>query len=101
MTISTSPLAYDDCYEVFERAIASDKGIRIPFTTSDETMNYVMRLHNARQLKRDLNTEVYPKDHPMYGKSDYDILKCSRRKVDGTYFVYVEKMTMPAKIEEL
>ena len=102
MTISTSVLSYDDCYEVFERALASESGIRVEFDQAGTAQHYVMRLHQARQLRRNQNAEVYSDpDHPMHGKSDYDLLRCSKRKVEGKFFVYLEKLVTPDRIEEL
>lgn len=101
MTISNSVLAYDDCYDLFEQALTSDKGIRIEFDEVGKARQHVMRMHQARQLTRNQNTKIYSKDHPMFGKSEYDQLRCSCREVDEVWYVYIEKVQTPNKVEEL
>lgn len=72
MSVSTSRLAYTDCYEVFDRALLSATGIRLPMASMDVATNFRMRMHQARKIDRQDNLKTYPDDHPMHGQSQYD-----------------------------
>ena len=65
--------AYADCFEIFDRALASKKGIRV-FRESEAAAYYLRnRLNRARSLDAELNRRVYhaQPDHPLYGSSEY------------------------------
>lgn len=74
MGMSTSRLAYSDCYELMEKAIVDQKGIRIKFASFDDAFHYRLRLHNARKIDRNDNFHTYEEGHKMHGKSPYDQL---------------------------
>lgn len=74
MGMSNSRLAFSDCYDLMEKAIADPKGIRIKFLSRDDAWHYRLRLHNARQIDRKDNLEIYEEGHTMHGKSPYDVL---------------------------
>ena len=83
MAINLSRLAYSDCYDLLEKAISSDypTGLRVLFATRNEAIHFRQRLHNARYVDRLDNTKVYSEDHPMYGRSVYDILHIRCREM--------------------
>ena len=75
MPSSTNLGAYTDCVEIFDRAVASRQGIRIPVSTPGDGRLMVLRLQQARSLVREKSKEIYsdPAD-PAYGTSPYDPL---------------------------
>ena len=83
MAINLSRLAYSDCYDLLEKAISSDyqTGLRVLFANRNEAIHFRQRLHNARYVDRLDNTKVYPDNHPMYGRSVYDILHIRCREM--------------------
>jgi hypothetical protein len=88
MAINTSRLAYQDCYDLMEKAISDDypTGLRIKFATWNEANHFRQRIHNARYVDRHDNVEAYPAGHVMHGRSVYDILNCRiRQLVDGVW----------------
>jgi hypothetical protein len=97
MGMSNSRLAFSDCYELMEKAIEDQKGIRIKFATEQDAWLYRLRLHNARKIDRKDNEEIYEKGHAMHGKSVYDALIMRLRPVpNGTSqcWLRIEKISI-------
>jgi hypothetical protein len=92
MALSESLAAYDDCFNLFDRAHADGKGIRTFVQTWPEAHMLRMRLNNARVLDRRQSMKAYPKDAPQFGKSEHDRFKVTIRKSaeDDGYWVYIE-----------
>ena len=78
MGINPSRLAYQDCYDLMEKAISSEYpgGLRVKFGSENEAINFRQRIHNARQVDRSDNSKVYPDGHPMFARSVYDVITC-------------------------
>lgn len=74
MTLSTSKLAYDDCYAVMDAALADDQGARMRMADLDAATHFRMRCHQARKIDRELNAETYEKGHALHNVSEYDRL---------------------------
>lgn len=103
MVTSTSRLAYSDCFDHFERALADEKGTRIKVGSFGDAMYLRTRLHAARSIEREENKRVYDPDHMLYGRSIYDVLVCrisifdennqltSKDNPTGTAWLYIEK----------
>ena len=98
MSLNASKLSYEDCYEVLDRALESDHGIRASFEDAGEAYNFRQRCHYARKLDRLESRNVYPDPNdPQHGKSVYDMLVISIRDCA----VHITKRTGPSNIEEL
>jgi hypothetical protein len=94
MAMNPSRLAYQDCYDLMEKAISSEfpSGLRVKFVSENEAVNFRHRLHNARQVDRVDNSKVFPDGHPMFGRSVYDVIICRiRRRGDG-YWLGLERV---------
>lgn len=92
MTASTSRLAYHDCFDILDRAMADDIGTRIKFSAYGDASHFRMRIHRARVIDRDENRRLYDDDHHMWGKSIYDILKVTvDKESDDIWWLYVKK----------
>jgi hypothetical protein len=89
VTASTSRLAYDDVFECYDRALKDEFGIRIKFESHGDIMHFRSRLNVARSIDRKDNREIYPRDHPMHGVSQYDRIICRVREVDGVWWLYM------------
>src|SRR6266702_8822129 len=81
MPTSTSRLAYGDCYDLLDKAVEDAKGMRVRFSTFAGAQAFRMRMYAARSVDREDNKGIYPKDHPMHGRSPYDVLLMSVRRV--------------------
>ena len=83
--------AYNDCFEVFDRA--RESGARVQFAEYAEAKLFTLRLQQARALQREEHKRIYPRDNPKWGYSEYDHL-IVRHPVEGseegTWWVYIE-----------
>lgn len=94
MAISSSHLAYKDCYAVMDQAVEDSVGVRVEMDDYDKALHFRMRLHQARAIDRRRNAGTYPPDHPMHGLSAYDKLVCRIRQEEGKFWVYLERNTL-------
>lgn len=94
MSLPTSLHAYAAEVDTFDKAMASARGIRLPFGALTGARRFVMRLHQCRKLARLDNLKILGPDAPLAGRSEWDILVCSVR-VDATdpdkFWVHIEK----------
>jgi len=93
MAVSTSRIAFSDCFDLLERAINDDKGIRVKFASYDDAFNFRLRIHKARQIDRQDNKGTYEIGHPLYGRSVYDQISCKIRTFNGGAWLKMEKIT--------
>ncbi len=101
MSTSTSRLSYGDCFDLLDRACADAKGMRVKFSTFAAAQAFRMRMYGARQIDREDNKQVYSKDHPMHGRSPYDVLRMTVQRasyerdtngyVDDSSWLYFER----------
>jgi hypothetical protein len=104
MPSSTNLGAYTDCVEIFDRAVASRQGIRIPVSTPGDGRLMVLRLQQARSLVREKSKEIYPDPtNPNWGTSPYDpLIVRMPRKIEDRWWVYIEpRLANTDDIEEL
>jgi hypothetical protein len=102
MAMSQSRLAFSDCYELMEQAIADPKGIRVKFASEDDAFHYRLRLHNARKIDRHDNLQVFEEGHSMHGKSPYDVLVMRIERRDKQFWLRLEKLSLDGmEIESL
>lgn len=91
MVMHNSRLAYIDCYEIMERAMANGKGCRVKFKDLNECFSFRSRMHYARRVNREDNAKVYGPDEPLHGRSAFDRLIISISPTDdGGGYVYVK-----------
>lgn len=91
MPLSTSRAAYQDCYDIYDRALADPKGIRVLCTTHSKAQNLRHRMNYARQLQRRESQEIYNVGDPQFGISPYDSFRNAiRDDSEGNWWVYVE-----------
>lgn len=94
MSLPTSTLAYSQCYDVLDKALEDSLGVRMKMTSLPSAQHFRMRCHQARKLDRDKNAEIYPEtDHPLHGRSAYDVLIIRDPKVatDGQVYLVIER----------
>jgi hypothetical protein len=97
MSISTSRLSYQDCFELMEKAIEDSKGVRVSVGTYDKATFFRMRCHTARQIDRRDNKTIYKEGEKLHGASIYDALTFRiKRDVDDEWWVYAEKTELEA-----
>ena len=93
MSSSTSRLAYQDCFTLFERANGEPLGIKFKCDDLNYATHFKMRLHMARVIDREDNALAYDSDHPMHGRSIYDDISVSVKNGDAGTWIIMEKIS--------
>lgn len=101
MAMNSSLLAYQDCVDLLDRALADPLGCRFPCLSWRAAIRLRTRIHYARKLTRDANMETYPPGHPMFGRSEYDKISVRLREEGPSFFLYLEHITAPTVVENL
>ena len=104
MALTDSIAAYDDCFQAFERAAKSKKGIRILFEDK-KTANYFRpRMNYARVLQRREAVRMYERTDPRFGKSEFDKFRLKiveAAEQTGEWWVYIDPFGMEREIMEV
>lgn len=93
MTLSPETLR-----DVWDRALASPRGIRVKQPNHPAAVNFCAKLNRFRAQDRKANDEIFPEGDPRRGKSVFDALVCSIDKGDNS--VLVRPGTLP-EMEDL
>lgn len=93
MSYNRSPLAFDDIREVFDKALNSNKGLRISCVNRGAAFVLRSRFNYFRTIDRRESAKIYPTDHPMWAKSAYDklVLRIPAKGTDEENILYIEK----------
>lgn len=93
MPVSNSRLSYTDCFTLFDRALDDKKGVRYQVNkgaSRGDAWQFRLRMHNARQIDRKDNKELYEVGAPLYGRSIYDPLLIQiKQDVEQKWWIYV------------
>lgn len=101
MTTPTSRNAYRPYYEILDRALASEAGLRIRVSDRGAANQLRVRLHTARSLDRDLARSAYELEDPKHGISVYDELTVRVVEEEGGTSVIIEPNRVIGEIEEI
>ncbi len=102
MSLSPSRAAYEDCFELLERALAAKGGIRVSAERIGEAHQLLSRLNYARVMARQESREIYTPDHPKHGISPYDTLIVRMpREEDERWWIYIEPRRVVGEVQEL
>ena len=102
MTLPTTLLAYQDCQELLDRALADDHGIRMKVDNYDAATHERSRIHYCRKLVREENCTIYEPGDPMYAKSVYDCVVVRIKNIAGEFYLYLERNDkIRGKVESL
>ena len=94
MAYNTSITSYVDIRAALDKALESEKGVRLRFPDAKAAMTFKGRVHSLRFLDRKENKKIYNETDPMYGRSVYDPLMVKTEdpktviiiKLDGVQF---------------
>lgn len=94
MGYNTSITSYPDIRAALDKALESEKGVRLRFPDAKAAMTFKGRVHSLRYLDRRENRKIYPLGDPMHGHSVYDPLMVKSEdantvaivKLDGVSF---------------
>ena len=104
MALSESIAAYEDCFETFDRARQSAKGVRVLFDNKKAAGYFRIRMNQARVLDRREAMRQYERTDPRYGKSEFDkfrIKLVEADEKDGTWWVYVDPFGQREEIMDI
>lgn len=104
MSAPTSRQSYGDCYDLYDRAVDTQHGIRFRVESENAALHLRMRLNMARQIDRRDNRQIHKLGDPMFGSSIYDPVQVLiRADDDGIWWVYIEPRAahIIGEIEEL
>ena len=93
MGMSKSPLSFEDVRGVLDKALAAEKGVRVPVSSEGSGRNLIQRLNSCRKSDRESNGKIYPEDHPLHKRTPYDQLMIRVSVEDGKAFVELLKRT--------
>jgi len=79
MPYAASITSYPDVQKLFDQALASERGLQLTFETEGEATFQAGRFNAYRVRHRRENAKIYPADHILHGKSEYDGLMVQRR----------------------
>lgn len=90
MAIPNTLGSYEDCFALYARAAANEKGSRALLGDFAAANHFRMRMNKARSLDREESRRIYEENAPQYNKSEYDRLSVTLREdTDGKWWVYV------------
>lgn len=99
MAYNTSITSYVDIRGALDRALASEKGVRLRFPDEKAAYTFAGRVHSFRYQDRKENKKIYPEDHPMHGRSAYDPLMV--KKESPTVVCVIKLEGVEFEIEDL
>jgi hypothetical protein len=91
MTLPTHRVSYKVEYDILDKALGDELGARIRMPSIEAATHLRARIHQARKIDRDENTEAYEEGHQMHGQSIYDTLVCRLKQQDGRIYLYIEQ----------
>jgi len=92
MTLPSALGAYNECQQLFDKALEGHNGARAKFDDQSTCINMRTRLHYFRKLDRDANAKTYPADHPQHGQSLYDDFVVQiLPDEDGDWWIYIQR----------
>jgi hypothetical protein len=95
MSLPRRIAAYDDCFDIYEKAAASTTGVRVAFSSYADARYFVTRMHTARSLQREESRRVYQPEDKRYDKSENDkyLIKYPVADDNGEWWVYVKPIS--------
>jgi hypothetical protein len=94
LSLSNIISTYEDCFELFQRALDHEVGVRVPIGDYGSARFFQMRMHNGRALMRAENRRIYLENDIRWGKSIYDVLTVLlRQDTTGVWWIYVKRPT--------
>ncbi len=67
--------AYPSARVLLDRALESEKGIRVKFESAKKAFRFRMNCYTVRKRERENSVRIYDSTHPMHGHSPWDHLE--------------------------
>lgn len=91
MTLPTHRVSYQVEYEILDKALGDEIGARVRLPSYEAAAHLRARIHQARKIDRDENTEAYEEGDPLHGQSVYDKLVCRIKSSEDRTYLYIEQ----------
>lgn len=104
MGSSKSLFAYEDIRQALDKALEAKKGIKIIFETNGQAFGARHRFNQFRSMDRRENARIYPEDHKMHNRTQYDVLRLRlpKKGAPDDNVLFIEKRGADDfKIEEI
>ena len=90
--VNTSTKAFDDVMQLLDRALQSERGVRVPCPNRSSAVQLRSRANYYRKMTRIESKEIYPFDDKRHGVSPYDglILRLGPKDSPEEAVLYVE-----------
>jgi hypothetical protein len=99
MTQNNTTAGTADLRDYLERALASERGIRVRGQESKgDATKLRQRLYSFRYADRKDSQKIYATNDPRYGKSVYD---CLTVDIDDEFNLLIRKVVANKEVEEL
>jgi hypothetical protein len=87
-----SPLAFDDCRIILDRALEAKNGIQVRCGSRGEAATLRSRLNSLRRVDRVDNKKIYQPDDNLYGNSEYDrlVIRLGKKGESDEHVVFIE-----------
>lgn len=99
MAYNTSITSYVDIRGAADKALSSEKGVRLTFPNPQAALTFKGRFHSFRWQDRKENKKIYPETDPMYGRSAYDPLMA--KTVSPTVVALIKLEGVEFEVEEI
>jgi hypothetical protein len=80
--------------ELWEKALQSEKGIKIGCEHFEAATLVRQAMYAVRKYDRLKSKEIYEKEHPNYGASDWDAYRITLHEVMGKHELRVEPQAL-------
>jgi hypothetical protein len=102
MPPSHNRAAYEDCYALLDRALASKRGVQKICSSQEEALYLRGRLNQARTVDRRQNALIYEPGHPLHNHSEYYKVSIKVEEDSGRWLCKLEKnIIRDAEVEEI
>lgn len=98
MPASSSIGAHEPQLELWQKALESERGIKVNCASNADALALRHRLYYARQAQCRLHRKAYPSDHPQHGRSFYEELTV---KVSDNILTIEKVANIQFDVEEL
>ena len=76
--------SYPSARNLLDRAVDSEKGIKLPFENPKKAFSMRMNCYTVRSRQRIQNERIYDSDHPLCGNTPWDHLELTLEAPRGS-----------------
>jgi hypothetical protein len=85
--------AFADLRAILDRALDAERGLILRVETPGKAINLVQKINYFRRNERNVSREVYPPEHPMFNRTQWDGLRVFRPSTDSCE-VHIDQLSV-------